>query len=108
MIPAAYVRIMPQYLPLHRELVLVSGVFQIAGGAGLLFQPTRRAAGIGLVVLLLMVWPANLQMVLNARAAGTGVLWQLLLWIRFLLQPVLILWAWRVSRPPDSGGRKGT
>ncbi len=32
----AYVRIMPDYLPAHREIVLLSGAAEIAGGVGLL------------------------------------------------------------------------
>lgn len=97
-IPGAYVGIMPPALPLHRELVYLSGALEIAGGIGLLVPRTRRAAGIGLVLLLLAVWPANLQMLLNARAAGASAGWQFALLLRLPLQLVLIAWVWRVSR----------
>ncbi|HEX5726557.1 MAG TPA: hypothetical protein VFX98_13870 [Longimicrobiaceae bacterium] len=98
-IPGAYERIMPPYLPLHRALVLMSGALEIAGGVGLLVERTRRAAGVGLAALLLAVWPANLQMVLNARAAGAPAWWEALLWARLPAQLLLVAWAWRVSRP---------
>jgi uncharacterized membrane protein len=98
-IPEAYTRIMPPYLPLHRELVYLSGVLQIAGGVGLLHERTRRAAGIGLVLLLVAVWPANLQMLLNARAAGKPLGWEALLWARLPLQLLLMVWVWRASHP---------
>ena len=97
-VPGAYVGIMPAALPLHRELVYLSGVLEIAGGIGLLVPRTRRVAGIGLILLLVAVWPANLQMLLNARAAGTSAAWQLLLLLRLPLQLVLIAWVWRASR----------
>lgn len=97
-VPGAYMGIMPLALPLHRELVYLSGVLEIAGGIGLLVPRARRAAGIGLVLLLLAVWPANLQMLLNARAAGASAGWQLVLLLRLPLQLVLIAWVWRVSR----------
>ncbi|MFB2584712.1 DoxX family protein [Herbiconiux liukaitaii] len=42
-----------------RMLVYVTGVCEIAGGLGLLFPPTRIAAGIALVVFLAAVFPAN-------------------------------------------------
>jgi len=45
-------------------LVYVTGVCEIAGGLGLLFPPTRIAAGIALVLFLACVFPAN------AYAAG--------------------------------------
>jgi uncharacterized membrane protein len=91
-ITAQYVRIMPPWLPLHRELVLASGVCEMAGGIGLLVPRTRRAAGIGLVLLLAAVFPANVQMLLNARASGASALAQALLWARLPLQLALIAW----------------
>jgi uncharacterized membrane protein len=97
-IPASYVGIMPPWLPWHLELVYLSGVLEIAGGVGLLIPRTRRAAGIGLVLLLIAVWPANLQMVLAARATEKPLWHQALLWLRLPLQFVLIWWAWRASR----------
>ena len=40
-------------------LVYLTGVAEIAGGLGLLFPPTRLAAGIALVVFLACVFPSN-------------------------------------------------
>lgn len=98
-VPETYLRIMPSFLALHRELVYLSGLLEIAGGMGLLFERTRRAAGMGLVVLLLVVWPANFQMVFDARAADRPLWWEALLWARLPLQLVLIAWVWKVSQP---------
>src|SRR5688572_20550123 len=97
-IPASYVGIMPPWLPWHRGLVYLSGALEIAGGLGLLILRTRRAAGVGLVLLLIAVWPANLQMVLNARAVDVPPWHETLLWLRLPLQVGLIWWAWRASR----------
>ncbi|MBD0321589.1 MAG: DoxX family protein [Gemmatimonadetes bacterium] len=92
-VPGPYVGIMPPWLPHPRVLVLVSGAFQIAGGLGVLHPRTRRAAGWGLVVLLLAVWPANFQMLLDARASGAAT--RALLALRIPLQIPLIWWVWR-------------
>ncbi|WP_420128695.1 DoxX family protein [Longimicrobium sp.] len=100
-IPASYVRIMPPWLPWHLELVYLSGVLEMAGGMGLLIPRTRRAAGIGLILLLIAVWPANLQMLLAARAADKPIWHEALLWIRLPLQLPLIWWIWRASRSPE-------
>lgn len=97
--PDAYERIMPPYLPMHRELVYLSGALEILGGLGMLSKRTRYAAGIGLVLLLIAVWPANLQMLLDARAEDKPSWWIALLWARLPLQLLLILWVWRASRP---------
>lgn len=42
-----------------RWLVWITGVCEIAGGLGLLWEPTRVAAGIALAVFLVCVFPAN-------------------------------------------------
>lgn len=55
-------RIVPPFIPWPRAAVLVSGVFELLGAAGLLYKPTRQAAGIGLFALTLAVTPANIYM----------------------------------------------
>ena len=96
--PGTYERIMPPYLPLHRELVYASGAAEVLGGLGLLPRRTRPAAGVGLILLLAAVLPANVQMLLDARAAGKPSWWVALLWLRLPLQGVLAAGVWRVSR----------
>src|ERR1039457_3798046 len=46
-------RIMPPYIPWPHAAVLASGWFELLGAAGLLYQRTRRAAGVGLFGLTL-------------------------------------------------------
>ena len=99
--PDTYERIMPSYLPLHRELVYLSGACEVLGGLGLFPQRTRAAAGIGLILLLISVLPANVQMLLDARAAGKPAWWTALLWLRLPLQLALIAWVRGVSRLRD-------
>lgn len=99
LIPAPYLGIMPRWLPAHAALVAISGAAEIAGGIGLLPPQTRRAAGIGLIVLLVAVFPANIQMLLLYRARGVPWWGELLLWLRLPLQLLLIWGVWRVSQP---------
>ncbi len=88
-----YMAIMPPLLPWHRELVLISGVFEILGGAGLLTPQFRHAAGYGLVLLLIAVFPANVYMAV-AHVPATGWMGKpVLQWLRLPLQFVLIWWA---------------
>lgn len=96
--PGAYLGIMPPLLPHPRALIYVSGVAEILGGIGLMVPATRRAAGIGLIVLLAAVFPANIQMLLNWRERGTSWWAELILWLRLPLQLLFIWWAWRLSR----------
>jgi uncharacterized membrane protein len=91
--PAFYVRIVPPSLPNPALLVVISGVAEIAGGIGVLIRGTRTLAGIGLVTLLLAVFPANIYMAQHPElyrdvASATT------LDIRLPLQAVLIAWVW--------------
>jgi uncharacterized membrane protein len=45
--PRTYEAIMPDYLPAHRELVLLSGAAEALGRRGTLHPATRRAAAGG-------------------------------------------------------------
>ena len=90
-----YEAIMPDYLPAHRELVQASGAAEIAGGAGVLAERTRRAAGWWLIATLLAVFPANVHMALHAdRFARIP---PAALWARLPFQAVFIAWVWRVA-----------
>jgi uncharacterized membrane protein len=76
----AYVQIVPDYLPAHHELVLLSGAAEIAGGLGVLYPPTRRTAAWGIILLLIAVFPANLWMVQHPERFPNIPLW--ILWLR--------------------------
>ena len=91
-----YVGIMPDYLPAHRELVLLSGAAEMAGGVGVLLPPTRRVAAWGLIALLVAVMPANVWMAQHPERYPTIPVW--LLWARLPLQVPLVWWAWVYTR----------
>ncbi|MBA4157099.1 MAG: DoxX family membrane protein [Gemmatimonadetes bacterium] len=94
----SYARTVPPTLPWPTALVLISGGAEVLGGLGLLSERTRAIAGIGLILLLFMVWPANVQMLLQARAIGASTVWQLLLWLRLPVQLLMMVWVWRAAR----------
>ena len=95
--PTMYEKIVPPQLGHAPELVAISGLAEIAGGLGLMIPRTRRAAGIGLIALLLAVWPANIYMAVQAEHfSAVAPAWAL--WTRVPLQVVLIWWIERISR----------
>lgn len=102
-IPASYRAIMPSYLPYPAALVALSGAAEIAGGVGLLVPRLRQAAGVGLIVLLLALLPANVEMLQLYRARGASGWEQLLLWLRLPFQGVLAWWVWRLSKYASGG-----
>jgi uncharacterized membrane protein len=99
--PSAYVQIVPRYLPYPFALVYISGACEILGGCGVLVPRLRRAAGWGLIALLVAVFPANLHMALgDVQIQGLSVP-PLLLWLRLPLQLVLIAWVYWCTREGD-------
>src|SRR5258707_5080899 len=81
-------RIVPPYIPWPRAVVLVSGVFELLGAAGLLWRPTRRAAGIGLFLLTIAVTPCHLYMLQRQALFPSIPLWAL--WLRLPIQVALL------------------
>jgi uncharacterized membrane protein len=98
-----YMPMMAPYLPLHMELVYLSGVAEIVLGVAVLIPGLQRPAAWAIILLLIAVFPANLHIALHnvpigGRAEGLGV-WN---WVRLPLQAVLIAWAWWYTRPEHS------
>jgi uncharacterized membrane protein len=90
-----FVRIMPPYLPLQRELVYLSGAFEIGLGLLLFFPRTTRVAAWGLIALLIAIFPANIYMYQHREMFHVA---PLVLLLRLPVQAVLILWAWIYTR----------
>jgi uncharacterized membrane protein len=93
--PKPYVATVPDVLPRKLEIVYASGVAEIAGGAGLMHPRTRRAAGWWLIATLIAVFPANVNMAVNAERFRSVP--EPLLWARLPVQGLLIAWVWRVA-----------
>ena len=98
--PGFFLKIMPPYLPLHYELVLVSGIFEVLLGVLLLVPRSSRMAAWGIVALLIAVFPANLHMALHPKRYPSVP--PVALWVRLPLQGVLIAWAYSYARTPAS------
>jgi uncharacterized membrane protein len=97
--PGFYVRIVPPYLPWHYELVLISGAFEIIGGAAMLVSRLTVRAAWGLIALLVAVFPANVHMAMHPELfpEAPPAVW----WARLPLQGVFIAWVyWFTSREP--------
>ena len=100
--PALYAAIVPPYLPFPLALVALSGIAEIAGGVGVAVPRTRRAAGWGLLALLLAVFPANVYMATDNVVPQDYQIPPMLLWARLPLQLVLMFWVWSATLRPTS------
>ena len=94
--PNWFMQIMPPYLPLHKELVYISGAFEIILGILLLFKTTRFIAGWGLILLLIAVFPANIYLAqTNGAALNTSAA---IAWGRLPFQAIFIILAYWHSK----------
>lgn len=101
---AFYVAIMPPWLPLHLDLVYLSGAAEIALGALLFFSRWQGLAGWGLIALCVAVFPANVHMALHPELFTQFT--PMSLWLRLPLQIVVIAWAWSYTRRQATGSTK--
>ena len=97
--PAPFLAITPAWVPFPEAIIAFTGLAELAGAAGIVqwrWPELRRAAGWGLALYALFVWPANFQHLLNDLAStdgGAGLGYHI---PRLAAQPLLIwltLWA---------------
>lgn len=106
--PTTYLAILPPWLPAHNFLVVFSGVMEMLLGLLLLVPQTRRLAAWGIILLLITVFPANIQMALNYGKSQHPQLWLAL--FRLPVQGLLIWWAHQYTKVQDRvvcGSQKG-
>ena len=86
-----YEAIMPPYVPAHREMVLASGVAEVAGGLAVLTPGMERPARWWLLALLAAIFPANVHMAVNPdQIKGLPPIPRWLLWARLPLQGAFV------------------
>ncbi|MFV1884825.1 MAG: DoxX family protein [Balneola sp.] len=95
--PNMYLKIMPEYIPNHKAMVFWSGVFEILGGIGIMIPFSRTISAIGLILLLIAVFPANLDMFRKAYKKRAFSLYTLATLIRLPVQFWLIYWVYVVA-----------
>lgn len=105
--PDKLLLITPSWVPMAREIILATGVFEIVASIALLTRSWRYPAGIALALYTLAVWPANIKHAIEGiDVPPIPNSW----WYhgpRFVLQPILIWmalfagevidWPWRRS-----------
>ncbi len=94
--PDFYLKMLVGFLPYPEALNAISGIAEILGGIGVMIPATRRIAAWGIIVLLVAIFPANINMALHPQQFGlsaTG------LYLRLPLQFLIIWWAWIYTKP---------
>jgi uncharacterized membrane protein len=91
--PDAFLPIVPAFVPDPRDVILVTGICELAGAIALLTRRLRWLAGVMLAAYAVCVFPANIKHAVDGiEVAGIPASW----WyhgLRLALQPVLVWWA---------------
>lgn len=90
--PRLYLKIIPPYFSNPKLVNQLSGLAEIVLGIGICFYKTSSWSAIGIIILLIAVFPANLYMYQNENARLGLPKWATL--IRLPLQLFLIYWAY--------------
>ena len=98
--PEVFEPLMPSWVPAHREVILGSGVAELACALGMVLPRSRRVAGWASAALLLGVWPGNITMALDSnRSSSTA--FKIAAWGRVPLQLPMIRAALAATRSSD-------
>ncbi len=95
-----FIQHLPTWVPLRAEIVLISGLVEIALAFALLLPPrTRRRAGVALALYLVAVFPGNVYVAVfdvdvDGQPGGAYP------WVRLPLQLLFIAWALWSTREP--------
>ncbi len=90
-----FAAMIPAPLPNDLWVIYLTGAFEIAGAVGLLIPRTRRLAGICLVLLLVALFPANVNAIINEIPLGGNA--PAPLWVRAPMQLLYIGMVWWTS-----------
>lgn len=94
--PLFYKKIMPDFIPWHMQVIFISGVMEILLGIFLLQLRTRRLAAWGIITLLVLIFPANINMMVMYLKENNPDLWITI--VRLPLQFILIWWAYTFTK----------
>lgn len=90
--PKLYLRIMPRYLPNHKQLVSASGIAEIMLGIGLCIPVLKSISIYSIITMLLVFLLVHFYMLSSDKVAAGIPKWILVL--RIPLQFGLMYWAW--------------
>ncbi len=89
--PTSFWRLHPDWVPFAPQVILITGLCELAGAVALATRPLRWWAGVALAAYALCVWPANFKHAMESIDLITTS------WLyhgpRLALQPVIIWWA---------------
>ena len=101
LVPDKLLAITPSWVPFPSEVILVTGLCELAGAVALVTRPLRWWAGVALAAYAICVWPANFKHAIEGiELPHIANSW----WYhgpRLAFQPVIVWWALYSARVID-------
>ena len=88
------VEMLPEFLPLKREIIYLTGILELLAVGGLLFDKTAKLTTILLIIFFILVLPANILGSLKQVNLGGMENGAMYLFFRIPLQVFFIVWAY--------------
>ena len=92
LLPNLFVSIVPPLIPFALIAVYITGALELAGALALLMPSARKYAGIGLIILTIVVTPANIYMLQIADQFPKIPEWALIARLPFQLLLIALIW----------------
>lgn len=98
--PDFYLPLIPPFFSKPELINVLAGIAEFLLGLGVLYYPTRRRAGFGIVLLLIAFVPSHIYFIQIGSCVAGGLCVPLWLgWIRLvLIHPILIFWGYWVAK----------
>ena len=92
--------LMPSFLPLKMELIVMSGIVEAGFGAMVLFDRFSNVASWGIIATLIAIFPANLNRAFIKSAREKAKMSLSAAWIRLPFQFLFLYWAYLHTQLP--------
>lgn len=93
--PDVYYKIIPPFLTNKKFINEISGLLEIMFGIYLFIPIFSNLAAISIIILLALIFPANIYMLINEKASLGFPKW--LLYLRLPIQFILMFWAYQYA-----------
>lgn len=102
--PGFYYPLIPDYLPNHQLINMLSGILEVVFGIGIAFDNTRKYASVLIMLMLIAFIPSHVYFIVLGSCVEDGLcLPPIIGWLRLLIiHPILIYWAWAVGNSGET------
>lgn len=92
--PKYFLPMMPPFIPCKKLVIYISGLLEIILAIFLLIEDSRWHAAVGIIILLIIVFPANIYVAISSEARKKLKVGMFFSIVRLLFQVLLILIAY--------------